>query len=169
MTVIGIVAAMAIPRIDVSKFRVDAASRGVRGALQLAQRTAIVRQHDVIVSFDQTHQRVRTLDDRNNNGVADPGERVRWTPLQEGAHFSAPPLTLSGAAVAPLIGSAFATRDDMPSIVFHANGAGSTDAEIYLTSDRNVPEHFRGITVVQSTGRTDAFRFRDGVWHRGPQ
>lgn len=169
LTVIGIVAAMALPRIDVSKFRVDAASRGVRGALQQAQRAAIVKQHDIIVSFDLAGNRLRTLDDRNNDGIADAVERVRWTPMEEGARFVAPPATLSGAAATALVGADFDIRDNMPSIVFHANGAANTDAEIYLTSDRGAADHYRAITLVQATGRTDMFQFHNGVWQRGPQ
>lgn len=167
LSIIGIIASMAIPRIDASRYRVDAAARGIRGTLQQAQRLAIVRQHDVIVSFDATTMRLRTLEDRNNDAIVDADERSRWIPMQEGARFLAPPTGLKAGTPAALIGSNYREIDGMPSIVFHSDGAASTEAEVYVTSATGAPQHFRAITLVQSTGRTEWFRFSNGSWKRG--
>ena len=78
MVVIGIVAAIGLPRLDYSRYRADAAVQVVRGTLQQSQRNAIQRQHDIIVSFDVPGRRVRVLEDLNNNRQRDGNERALW-------------------------------------------------------------------------------------------
>ena len=76
MIILGVVAAIAVPRIDMNAYRADAAARAVRGVLQIAQRSAITRQSNVVVTFDSTNHRMTVLEDNNDNGTADPGERL---------------------------------------------------------------------------------------------
>src|SRR5688572_1888643 len=90
MIILGVVAAMAVPRIDMNAYRADAAARGVRGVLQIAQRSAITRQSNVVVTFDSTNRRMTVLEDNNDNGTADVGERVINKPLDEHVRFIAP-------------------------------------------------------------------------------
>src|SRR5262249_31398408 len=52
LTVVGIIGGMAIPRIDFDRYRADAAGRLVRAVMQSAQRSAIMRQTNVVVSFN---------------------------------------------------------------------------------------------------------------------
>src|SRR5476649_766385 len=47
----GVMVALEIPRIDTTKYRADAIAQIVRTTLQTAQRQAITRQHDMVVSF----------------------------------------------------------------------------------------------------------------------
>ncbi|MGI8546035.1 MAG: pilus assembly FimT family protein, partial [Gemmatimonadaceae bacterium] len=108
LTLIGIVSALAIPRIRLSSYNADAGMRTVQSALQQAQRNAIVRQTDVMVSFDTVGRRIRTVFDLNNNHTVDSGEEVHWRPLEDSARFALPPSGVQLAAGAPVVGSSLA-------------------------------------------------------------
>src|ERR1700680_3668562 len=103
MSIISILAAITLPRVNLHQFRIDAGIRTVQAALQVSQRYAVQRQHDVIVSFDVPGGRVLIIDDENNNGAADPGEKVMVRPLEDGVRFATPPAAIgsgTGAGVA---------------------------------------------------------------------
>ena len=52
MVIMGVVALMAVPKIDLSRMRSDAALRQMMTVFVQAQRTALTKQHNVIVSID---------------------------------------------------------------------------------------------------------------------
>jgi prepilin-type N-terminal cleavage/methylation domain-containing protein len=166
LILIGIIAAMAIPRLNYEKFRADAAMRTVRTILQGAQRNSIMRQTNVVVAFDISGKRMLIVEDANNNCVHDSGERLVRRPLEEGSRFavpvagygSTPALAVSGASVCLLGG--------LPAIQFLRDGATSTDLDVYVTSSRATPTDFRLLRVTMATGRTDAFRFNGTTWVR---
>jgi prepilin-type N-terminal cleavage/methylation domain-containing protein len=166
LTILAIVAGFAIPKVDFVKYRSDAAARGVIAQMQSAQRLAITRQHDVLVSFEATGRRFRVVEDANNNGRVDDGERTSWRTLQEETQFGTPatPVSLSGGAV---VGRDLRTLDGMPTIVFRRDGSASGDAEIYLTSRRLRPTDFRAIVVTEATGRAEWLRWNGDAWTRG--
>ena len=163
LTLIGIVAGFAAPRIDYQRYRADAGARVVRGVLQQAQRLAVLRQYDVIVSFDVGGNRVRVIEDANNNKGQDGGERASWKPLEEGAHFTQPSASTIGdwkqGATGAVTGSNVRDVAGLPSITFHRDGAASTDLEVYITAGSTALSNLRGIAVTQSTGRADAYRY----------
>lgn len=166
LAIIGIVAAFAYPRVNFTQFRVDAAARTTRIALQDAERLAIARQADVIVSFDTIGSRIRVLEDGNDNGVVDAGEHVTWTPLEDSVHFAVPPAGVSGAAPGAIDGATVRIIDGMPSVTFHRDGAASTDLQVYLTSRRALGDDYRCVEVTQSTGHTSWWRYLDGAWRQ---
>jgi hypothetical protein len=133
-------------------------------ALQVAQRLAVTRQYDVIVSFDTVAQTIRVVEDLNNNGVADSGERVTWHPLHEGTRFATPPAGVYGPVTQSISGPGLQTIDGMPSVIFMRSGAATSDVEVYLTAQSAAPDYFRGITVAQPTGRTAFDKYINGVW-----
>ena len=165
VTMIAILAGFAIPRIDFVKGRSDAAARLVRGQLQTAQRLAIQRQYNILVSFDVARNRVRIVEDANNNGAAESTERTLWRSLEEQARFATPPsgIAVGGSAVA---GPDIRTLDGMPTITFRRDGSASGDAEIYITSPRSLGKDFRGVVVTESTGRAEWFRYDGSSWKR---
>jgi hypothetical protein len=55
----------------------------------------------------------------------------------------------------------------MPTVIFRRDGAASSDLEVYVVSSRALPDDFRAIQVVQSTGRTDWFRYLNDHWKAG--
>jgi Tfp pilus assembly protein FimT len=164
IVLLGIFAGLAISKVNFAGFRADASGRQVRSTLQVAERLAVTRQYNVIVSFDTVKQTMRMVEDLNNNGVADSGERVTWYPLEQGTAFTTPPVGINGIVTQSVSGSGLQIIDGMPSLIFMRSGASSTDLEVYLTAINAVADSFRGITVTQSTGRTVYEKYIQGVW-----
>jgi len=166
LAIIGIIAAFAYPKVNFTQFRVDAAARTVRVALQNAERLAVTRQYDVVVSFDTTNRRIRVLEDNNNNATVDAGEHVTYASLEDSVHFAVPPAGVSGTASGSIDGSSIRIINNMPTLIFHRDGAASSDADIYITSKRAANDDFRCIRVIQSTGRTLWWRYLNGAWEQ---
>lgn len=122
------------------------------------------------MAFDVANQRVYVVDDVNNNLAADPGERVTSSTFQDGVIFGAPADTWVGAPAptgalnASVLTTVSVNGTALPTVVFRSDGAASTDAQIYLTSSRGVNTDFRGVSLLQTTGRTDWYKRSTGVW-----
>jgi prepilin-type N-terminal cleavage/methylation domain-containing protein len=171
VVITGLMITMAIPRIDTTKFKADAIATIVRTTLQTAQRQAITRQHDMVVSFDTTGERIRTFWDQNNDGSITTGsnaERVTWRGLDVGILFTDPAVAgVSGGSIhSPVGGSNVGTLTGYPTITFHRDGSASTDAEIYIKVAAHGPPWYRAITVTQATGRIEWYRLNAsaGKW-----
>jgi len=160
VVIAGLMVALALPRIDTTKFRADAIAQIVRTTLQYAQRQAITQQHDMVVSFDTSGERIRTFWDINNNGQLGTGERTTWRGLDVGVLFTDPSVNgVSGTAIAkPVSGSAITTLAGWPTITFHRDGSVSSDAEIYVSVAAHGPPWYRAITLTQATGRIEWYR-----------
>lgn len=164
ISVMAIMSAIALPRLNVSGYRADAAMTTLQTVLQQAQRSAIVRQADVMVSFDTAGGRVRVVVDTNGNHSYDVGEDVRWHPLEEGARFATPPSGVQTAGGAPVVGSAIVTRDGYPTVFYHRDGAVSSELELFLRSARPDLGDFRALHVRQATGRVREYRYDGAAW-----
>jgi prepilin-type N-terminal cleavage/methylation domain-containing protein len=167
LAIISILAAVALPKVNLHQFRIDAGVRTVQSALQQGARFSVQRQHDVVVGFDVAGKRVMSIDDRNNNGVIDADEKVSWRPLEDGVQFAAPPAAIGTNSVAAVAGSKLQTINGYPSIIFHRDGATSTDLQVYITSTRPNPTDFKALAVTQSTARVDYYSYRTTGWVRG--
>ena len=167
VAIIGIIATLAFPKVNFTQYQVDAGARLIRINLQNAQRLAVARQYDVIVSFDVAKNSMRIVEDGNDNGAVDAGERVSWRSLEDNVHFAVPITGLNGVAGSPVIGSNLKTIDGMPSVIFRRDGAASSDVEIYLTSKRAKSNDYRAVQVVQATGRSDWFKYISSKWKQG--
>ncbi len=169
---IGLVAGIAIPKFDINRYRGDGAARVVRVLLQEAERNAITRQSNVIVSFDLTYNRLRIVQDYNNNGVIDPAiDVVQYRKLPEGAHFATPTWagingTTPGAAIT---GAGMQTVSGMNSVIFRRDGSASSDIEMYITNRDGVQTDYRGLLVTGSTGRSDWYTWNGQAWLRKSQ
>ena len=128
MTMMGVVASMAIPRLRVSRYRIDAAAQQVRSVFQTAQRTSLTRQFDVIVSVDTIKGELRIAEDRNNNGAIEPSEWKFWRPSGEGNRFGVPVAGLHGIVTTSVVGGSLKSIDNLPSVIFHRDGSTSSDA-----------------------------------------
>lgn len=166
ISVASIVLAAALPRINLGRYKVDAAMRILQGALQQAHRAAIQRQHDVIVGFDAAAAQVQVLYDANNNGEPDEGEQVARIPLQEGNRFAAPPVGISGAPTTAIAGSNLTEVSGLPSLVFRRDGATSSELEVYMRAPGAASQDYRALTVLQSTGRVQSFRYSGVSWRK---
>lgn len=167
VVLIGVMAAIAVPRFPIAAMRADAGVRTLHGALQLAQRLAITRQADVVVLVDTAEGRLRVFEDYNRNGDIDGNERARAFPLDEGAHFVPPPGGgVFGASAQAMAGTNLAEREGLPSVVFRRNGAASSDLELYLRAAGGRETAWRAVLVAPSTGRAEAWRLVDSSWTR---
>jgi prepilin-type N-terminal cleavage/methylation domain-containing protein len=160
VVITGMMVALAIPRVDTTKWRADAIATIVRTTLQYAQRQAITRQHDMVVSFDTSGQRIRTFWDADNSGTITGTERVTWRGLDVGVLFTDPAVNgISGTHITiPVSGAQIATLTGFPTLTFHRDGSVSTDAEIYIKVAAHGPPWYRAIRLTQATGRVDWYR-----------
>jgi len=160
VVIAGMMITLALPRVDTTKWRADAIATIVRTTLQYAQRQAITRQHDMVVSFDTAGKRIRTFWDNNNSGTINNTERVTWRGLDVGVLFTDPNVKgISGTTInKPVTGSQVISVTDFPTVTFHRDGSVSTDAEIYIKVAAHGPPWYRAIRLTQATGRVDWYR-----------
>lgn len=165
LVIMGIMAGLAIPRLNLSQYRANAGAQQVRSVFQTAQRTSLTRQYDVIVSVDTIKGGLRIAEDRNNNGMIEVSEWKFWRPSGEGNRFSVPPAGVqpgSGATYRPIttsvVGPALKIVDGLPSVVFHRDGSTSSEMQVYMSSSYRGRTDFRGITLTRSTGRSELYR-----------
>ncbi len=171
IVMIGVLAAIALPKIDVNRYRMDSAMQAVGSTLLVAQRLAVTRQYDVVVTIDVAGKRLLVHEDANNNGVVDAGERVRVVPLEDYVAFGrggAPPLAILGPGDPVTFNKRVAGR---PVVVFHRNGSASEAGGFYLTSRRPAgserPGDGRAVDIERGTGRVAWYRYAGGTWTRG--
>ena len=159
LVMMAVVAGMAIPRLNLSQFRADAAAQQVRSVFQTAQRTSLTRQYDVIVSVDTAQFGLRIAEDVNNDGSIQVSEWKFWRPTGEGNRFEIPPMGLNAPTVtSSVFGAQLRIVDGMKSVIFHRDGSTSTDAEIYVQSTYKGRTDYRAISVTRATGRTELYR-----------
>ncbi len=168
VTLIAIVTATAMPHIDYQNSRQDGAVRAIRGALQQAQSYAVSSQHEVWVIVDAAHNRVIAVQDPSDSNKYVIGDHYWAVPMQDGAKLglgAVAPLTGDAAPVAgvaittttPITAGALST---VPTgFVFRADGAVSSNAQIYITSARGLARDSRAIDVTQATGRVDWYHY----------
>lgn len=172
LVVIGILATLVLPHVPLSRYRMDGAVRGVALVLVAAQREAVKRQSEVIVSFDTAKGEVYVHVDTNGNGQVDAGERMRVRALDDGVTFG------RGGAPARPMGTApitFTGRESgRPAVTFYRNGSTDEQGGLYLTTKRAMANpghenHARAIEVERATGRVSWYYFNTaiGTWSRG--
>lgn len=169
MVMVGVLMAIAVPRLDFSRYRIDAAAQDVRSVLMQAQRTALIRQYDVTVSIDTAAQALRTAEDVNNDGVIQPDEHKRTYTLNDGMIFLVPPKGLDTTVTKALIGPHFGSLGGLPTVTFHRDGAATTDLQIYIGTPPGADPAYRAIRLDHATGRTDWYRYNTaaGKWLLG--
>jgi prepilin-type N-terminal cleavage/methylation domain-containing protein len=165
--IVAVVAGIALPRVNLHQFRIEAAVRVIQTTLQQAEREAVKRQHNFVVSFDVAGKRLRILDDLNNNSDADAGERVIWRTLDDGVKFATPPAGFGGGAAQAVTGTGVKTVNGMPSLIYRRDGAASSDLQAFITSTRNVSADFRLLSITRATGRVDWYKYNGSTWKRG--
>ena len=165
LSLMAILCAIAIPKMDTGRMRGDAAMRQLMMLCIQAQRTALMKQHNVILSVDQVNGRVRIVEDRNNSGTNDAGDRAVWTALESGIRFVAAPAALDGVSgtvsfVRPKV------LDTYQSVIFRRNGAASSDGLITVSAKPADAAAARAVFITQSTGRAEGFRYSGTAWIR---
>ena len=170
LVIIGVVAAIGLPRLDLYKYRSDASAVMIRSLLMQAQREAVVGQHDLIVSIDTVKHRLVLGFDKNNDGAVTLSERIRTQSLPENNKFAAPPQPIASSGMTSfgaIRAEGLRSLSGLPSVVFRRDGSVSTPLELYTTSVLGRTKDFRVTTVVQATGRTEYLRYDGKSWVRG--
>lgn len=167
LTMMGVILAIAAPRMRVVPRQADAAAIQLTLALEEAQRTALAKQLQVLALIDSAGRRVRLIEDRDGNGDLTAGERARWIPLGEQARFEDPPVRLDGSAAGgTIVGTGFDTIATLPAIHFRRDGSASVAAEFYVALAGKTTEH-RAVVLPRATARAEWYRYGDGAWKRG--
>ncbi len=174
ITMMAIVAAMALPRVNVSRIQSKSSIQALGTTMLAMQREAISRQHNIVVMVDTAQRQLRVLYDANDNLAINNGERVRGIPLGEGIQFGRPATvpvrTFGGAAVN------FTTQEtttSLPAIVFFRNGSAREFGGVYLTTRLALagdPDHRNetwAMEMIRATGRSEWMRWNGTTWMRG--
>jgi prepilin-type N-terminal cleavage/methylation domain-containing protein len=169
VTIIGIVAGMAIPKAGYSTYLANSGARVLSTTLSYAQRQAISQQADIRVAFDVANNQIRVHEDRNNDNVIDLGERVGFTSLPEGVAFG------RGAAAARPMGGGTVSftriQGTLPVLVFHRDGSASENGIVYLSTISGLSTgrsaDTRAVEIARATGRVSWYSFGTGQWKDG--
>jgi prepilin-type N-terminal cleavage/methylation domain-containing protein len=171
IVIIGTLTGILVPRIDVAHYQVNSVVQALSTTMAAAQREAITKQHDIILTFDDANREVRLVWDADSDGDIDLGERVKAVPVEERVMFG-----LGGAPARPFGEEAINFNkvvDGLPALTFHRNGSASGVGGFYLTTvaaqngagDRS--RDTRAVEIVRATGRTEWWRFNGSEWIRG--
>ena len=167
LVIIGLVVKIAAPKIDTTRFRMNSAAQILGSSVLAAQRQAVTQQHDVIVFVDSAYNRIRILEDKNNNGAINSGEHVRFVNMGQGVVFG------RGSAPAGAPGSAVIALtkriSGVPVIVFHRDGSASEQGGFYVTSVQAMRSNVRAtdaraVSVDRATGRASWYRYGTTGW-----
>lgn len=164
LALISVLAAMALPKVNVRGYRVNGAARSVSSLLARAQRRAVTIQADVNVLFDAAHNAVVIHEDEDNDNAEDPGEVVRSYPLGENVVYGQ-----SGAPNRAFTGPVSFTRrlGGLPEVIFRRDGSASENGGIYLTSAGTArPADARSIELQRGTGRVSWYQYDGSHWVR---
>jgi len=165
LILVGVLTSIVAPMLSPGRWRADSAVQEVVMSLNGAQRLAVLRQHDVVITFLTDERQLRLHQDRNNDRNMDPDEDVRVVELPETMGFGLG----SATAIGGFTGSvSFESEDDGPTVVFHRNGSASESGSAYLRplegSMSIDPEAVRAITVERATGEVRCFSYRTSAW-----
>jgi prepilin-type N-terminal cleavage/methylation domain-containing protein len=169
MTLIAIVTTIAFPHIDMARLRVDGQGQAVRNVLMMAQRLAVTRGYDVVVSFDTAAGLLRVQEDPDADLVKDANERVTATKIEGDVVLqrgSAPVLSAGRTQ-----GVNFTARaGGFPALVFHRDGSASEAGVFYLTTVRSLTgghqTDARAFEIARATGRVQAYHYDGQAWQR---
>ncbi len=156
VALIGITLAVGVQRIDSTVWRLDASARDVSQRLRAARAMAVLKQHDVIVTFDSDGGRLILHIDPNNDGIVDAEERVTSFYLEKGISFSLG----TAPAYDDFIEGPIAFEGDK--VMFRRNGAASQEGAVYLAGPTG--EKVRAVVLSRATGYTETFRYGAEGW-----
>jgi Tfp pilus assembly protein FimT len=168
--IMGMMAGIALTKVDLARMEANSAVQVLSTSMVAAQREAITKQHDIILTFDAPQRTLRMIWDRDSDGGIDAGERIRAIPLDGRITFG-----LGGATARAFGANAINFDRDingLPALIFHRNGSASGIGGFYLTSTRAMAgpgysDDTRAVEIIRATGRTEWYRYTGAAWKRG--
>ncbi len=168
VVLIGLLAGIAIPRINPAQYRSNAGVRSVASLLSRAQRTSVTKQYNVNVLFVAAENAIRLHEDVNNNNAIDGGEPVRQYPVGENVVFGqgGAPNRPNGPGPFTMIRQ----LNGLPELIFRRDGSASENATIYITSQNAAAtgrvQDARAVEVLRATGRISWYRYTGSAWEQ---
>lgn len=163
--IVGVMAGMMTPLFQPGRWRADTAAQELAMTLNATQRLAVLKQHDIVVTFVTDDRVLHLLHDMDNDGVADTGEEMRVFELPETIGFGTAGVPALGSGTGPIT---FASGSDDPTLTFHRNGSASASGYIYLRplvgSVSDSKEGVRALSIERATGEVRCFSYRTGDW-----
>ena len=163
IVILGVLSALAIPRLDWMKYRINAESRNMAMQATYAQRLAVSLQHNVRVTIDHAQRRLIVDEDANNDDTYSSNERRRVIQLDDGVNFEK-----NGVANLP----APAPTNELTVVVYRRDGSADQSGVIFLNTVRGVAlgtanKDSRALEITRSTGRATVYRYLNSAWVRG--
>lgn len=164
MIIVGVLAGIAAPLLDVSRFRLNSAVVETATELMAAQRSAVLRGHDVVVAIDEGNRRLRVHLDANNDGEIQTTEIWKVVDLGDGVTFGrvgAPKLSVPEGAV-----TFTQTQGTLKAVTFHRNGGASERGLFYLNAMGGGAGagNQRAVEVIRSTAKIKCWSYSTGTW-----
>lgn len=163
--IVGIVMTIAAPALSPDRWRSDGAVQSVAIAMNAAQRTAVLRQHDVVMTFDLDADVIQVHHDADNDGVVDTGEDTRLVDMPETIGFAnsgAPDLSQGAGPIT------WASGSGDPTLTFYRNGSASSEGAVYLSPVRgrkaSTATSARAVSIERATGVVRCWTYRNGSW-----
>lgn len=174
VTMISIILAISIPRLNISRLRSKSAVTSLGTTMLALQREAIARQHNILVLFAQSPRQIRVVYDSNNNEQFDVGERERPIPLGEEIVFGKPTAVTArsfGGNAVNFTNTEASTG--LPAVVLYRDGSAKEYGGIYLSTGKAIAgaANHQGETwameMIRATGRPEWYRWNGTTWLRG--
>jgi prepilin-type N-terminal cleavage/methylation domain-containing protein len=175
ITLAGIVMAIVIARVDGNRMQANSTVQVLSTTMVAAQREALAKQHDVLLTFDQLNRRVWVIWDLNSSERADPGEHTRMVNLDTRITFGLGGAPARAFGIQPI--NFNKTIGGLPALIFHRGGGASGVTGFYITTTRAIAaaakgslkyaDDTRAIEIVRETGRSEWFRYSSPNWISG--
>jgi type II secretory pathway pseudopilin PulG len=174
IVIIGILALIALPRINLSRLRSKAAIQTLGTTMIALQREAIGKQHNIVVMIDVPARALRVLYDSTNDVRINNNERVRAIPAGEEIVFGRPPGVPARAFGGnPVNFTATELSTGLPAIILYRNGSAREFGGMYLSTVKamgGVVGHENetwAMEMIRATGRAEWLRWNGTAWVRG--
>jgi len=172
--IIAITAAIALPKINLSRIRSKAAIQTLGTTMLALQRDAIAKQHNIVVMIDAPNRSLRVLYDSTNDLRITSGERVRTVSLGEEIIIGKP-ATVPNRAFGgnPVNFTNTEATTNLPAITLYRNGSASEASGLYLSTVKamaGVAGHENetwAMEITRATGRAEWLRWNSTGWKRG--
>lgn len=162
VALIGIFAGWAVTRVNLSGYKMDAASRMLQNVIIGAQQTAITRSTEVTLRFDRQNSRVEL------RFLFEGSQRVVTRPLPDGADFFIPSTGIDGGAADFVAGAGVEAAGGVTyvrDVKIAANGTVPRgDFVLYLGTNSSRPQDQRAVVVKGATMRTTFWSHSSGAW-----
>jgi len=167
ISIVGIMAALVLPKVRIDNSQVDTAARTLGMSLMVAQREAASRQHNVLLVFDTSAHTITTAWDVNNNLAIDPTEKTRPFLLPErvvlGRPSSVPALGTATASVPVML-----TSGTRPMLVVQRNGSVDRSVTLYLSTRSTMAgglnTDVRAVMIARATARPEWYAWTGSSW-----